>query len=217
MKPYKFIIVLAILICTLYSQIPSFGKTGNSDLDSLASWLSGSFSSQVQAQGDTNFVNVRLEMIPIWPDRRDGYWFYVEQALANYPQKPYRQRIYHVSRVNDSTFQSNIYLLNSPEQFIGFWEKGISLTNLSPDSLIFREGCSIFLKKTDTSTFQGKTIGKECISNLKGASYATAEVIVRPDMLISLDRGYNEFDKQVWGSKTEGYIFKKIKKYHIRF
>lgn len=197
--------------------MPSFEKAWSSDLDSLASWLSGSFSSQAQAQSNTNFVNVRLEMVPIWPDRRDGYWFYVEQALANYLQKPYRQRIYHVSQINDSSFQSNIYLLNRPEQFIGFWEKGIPLTNLSPDSLIFREGCSIFLKKTDTSTFQGKTIGKECISNLKGASYATAEVIVRPDMLISLDRGYNEFNEQVWGSKTEGYIFKKIKKYHIRF
>jgi len=32
-------------------------------------------------------------MVQIWEERTDGYWLYVEQAIAGYQDKPYRQRI----------------------------------------------------------------------------------------------------------------------------
>ena len=52
------------------------------DLDTLAGWMSGYFSSQQQAFKDSAYRDVRLHMVPIWKDRTDGYWLYVEQAVS---------------------------------------------------------------------------------------------------------------------------------------
>jgi hypothetical protein len=46
---------------------------------------------------------------------------------------------------------------------------------------------------------------------LKGASYATSEVVIYSDKLISWDRGWNDEGKQVWGAQKGGYVFLKQK------
>jgi CpeT protein len=48
-----------------------------------------------------------------------------------------------------------------------------------------------------------------CPSNLRGATYATSEVVVQHDKMISWDRGFDSRDKQVWGAEKGGYIFMK--------
>ncbi|HRW89883.1 MAG TPA: CpcT/CpeT family chromophore lyase, partial [Flavobacteriales bacterium] len=63
-------------------------------LAELASWMTGSFSSAAQAEADTNYYAIELEMARIWPERTDGVWLYVEQAVAAKKEKPYRQRVY---------------------------------------------------------------------------------------------------------------------------
>ncbi|NNJ53963.1 MAG: hypothetical protein HKP17_12405, partial [Ignavibacteriaceae bacterium] len=59
-----------------------------SDLDYLVNWMSGSFTSEAQAEKDTNYFNIELEMVEIWKDRPDGPWIYVEQAVAEFKDKP---------------------------------------------------------------------------------------------------------------------------------
>ena len=69
----------------------------STELKSLAQWMEGSYSTQNQHLKDTaNYFDIRLQIIPIWKDKKDGYWFYVEQAVADYIDKPYRQRVYHL-------------------------------------------------------------------------------------------------------------------------
>ena len=53
----------------------------------------------------------------------------------------------------------------------------------------------------------GSTAGKECGSDLRGASYATSEVTISSSTLESWDRGYDAADKQVWGAEKGPYIF----------
>jgi len=54
--------ILALGACT---------ESQESDLDQLLAMMTGSFSSQAQAEADTNFFDIRLEMKPIWTDRTD--------------------------------------------------------------------------------------------------------------------------------------------------
>lgn len=54
-------------------------------------------------------------------------------------------------------------------------------------------------------------MGKQCPSDRKGAAYATSEVTITPERLLSWDRGYNEKDEQVWGAEKGGYEFVKLK------
>ncbi len=181
------------------------------DLLLLKNYMTGSFSSTAQAEADSNFLDIRLEMKPIWPSRTDGFWFYVEQASAANLTQPYRQRVYRLTQENDSTFVSTVYTLPDPLRFAGAWKEPEALNTIKPDSLTEREGCAIILKNYGTEMFVGSTAGLDCDSDLRGAVYATSIVIISPDQMYSWDRGYNINGNQVWGAETGGYIFKKAK------
>lgn len=183
----------------------------NSDIDVLLSWMNGSFNSEEQSQNDSDYYNISLEMHRIWNNRNDGYWLYVEQAVTANKDKPYRQRIYHIFEDNDG-IKSVIYSIPDEKNFVGGW-KDISLFDkLSPENLEARDGCEVIIKRKDENTFIGSTVDKNCTSNLRGATYATTEVVITKDKMISWDRGFNDKDEQVWGAEKGGYIFNKLQK-----
>ncbi len=182
------------------------------DLKILRQRMSGMFSSEGQATGDTNFFNIRLVMKQMWTERKDGNWIYVEQASAKKLDKPYRQRVYHVYKQDKKTVISQVYEMNSPLRFAGEWQKLSPLQGLTPDSLISREGCAISLHRNKKGLYYGSTPGKECLSSLRGSTYATSEVVIFDDRILSWDRGFGADDKQVWGSEKGSYIFVKMRK-----
>lgn len=199
----KLLMILFFLISINYS---SFAQNY---MNYLVDYMTGSFSSREQAEKDTNYFNIELEMVQIWKDRTDGPWIYVEQAVADSKDKPYRQRVYQLNNRADLRIESIVYTLPDPLKFAGDYKKEFPLLRITPDSLTLREGCAVVLYMTDNGYFEGGTIDKNCKSDLRGASYATSEVIIYNDKLISWDRGFTEIGEQVWGAKEGGYIFKK--------
>ncbi len=118
----------------------------NSDIDVLLSWMIGSFNSEEQSKNDSDYYNISLEMHRIWNSRNDGYWLYVEQAVAANKDKPYRQRIYHIFEDND-VIKSVIYSIPDEKNFVNGW-KDISLFDkLSPENLEARDGCEVIIKR----------------------------------------------------------------------
>lgn len=178
-----------------------------SDLPTLATWLSGSFSSAAQAAADTNYFDIRLRVVPAWTDRADGPWLYVEQATASAQDKPYRQRVYRLRKGGDGTFTSEVYALPGARRFAGAWRQARPLATLTPDSLLARDGCAVVLRRTDDGHFAGGTVGNGCASDLRGAAYATSEVTVGPDIIESWDRGFAADGTQAWGATGGGYVF----------
>jgi hypothetical protein len=177
--------------------------------------MTGSFSSQEQAAQDTDYADVRLTVVQIWKDRTDGNWLYVEQAVAWSLDKPYRQRVYQLTQLTQDLFLSSVYEIDEPLRFCGAWRHEHPLAHLTPDSLHLKEGCGIVLRKTNDGHFRGCTVGKDCVTTLHGATYATAEVFISARTMITWDRGFDESDEQVWGAEKSGYIFKKIGDYPI--
>jgi CpeT protein len=206
----KRILLTAVIIVSAFS-VYAQKKIRKNDLEKLFHMMSGSFSSEAQAFRDTNYYDIRLQMKPIWGNLKNGYWFYVEQAMAKSMNKPYRQRVYHLYKLNDTCIVSQVYNLKDPLRFAGEFKKDNPLEHLTMDSLETKEGCAIYLLKKKKDHFSGSTPGKQCSSNLRGATYATSEVTVVNGMLISWDRGFDENDKQVWGATNGGYMFIKIK------
>ena len=180
-----------------------------SDLDVLGEWMTGTFSSAAQAAEDPEFFDVDLHITPIWTDREDGRWLYVEQAVAEAPDLPYRQRVYRVTEVAPGLFETQVYTLPDPGAVIGAWLAETPLNDLAPDDLEEREGCSIVMRRRG-DTFIGSTLGWLCTSSLRGATYATSEVMITPDGMVSWDRGFGEDNRQVWGSVVGGYVFDRI-------
>ena len=114
--------------------------------------------------------------------------------------------------MDETTIVSKVYEIKEPARYAGGWKDAIKLATLTSEELIDRQGCSIYLRKNADGTFQGATPEKECLSSLRGAKYATSEVVISPDQLLSWDRGWDANDKQVWGAVKGGYVFKKLRR-----
>lgn len=206
MKNVLLFLFASSIICSASAQV----KLAKDDLQVLQQRMTGLFSSRAQSLEDSSYYDIALHMEPIWPERKDGYWLYVEQAMARMLEKPYRQRIYHLTRQDKYTLVSKVFELPQPLRFAGAWKNKSLLSAITVDSLIDRQGCAIYLRKDDAGNFSGSTPGKACLSSLRGATYASSEVIIYADRLVSWDRGWDKDDKQVWGATKGGYRFVRI-------
>ncbi len=200
--------VLIALCCMFAGCSSKSAKKAESDdyYALLVDWMTGSFSSAEQAKMDSTYFDIRLEMIPIWEEYDEGAWLYVEQAAAEYLDKPYRQRVYLVEKVDDTNFTSKVFTLPEEERFIGAHKDLSAFKIITPDSLVFREGCTITLKYRN-GKFMGSTTGNGCGSSINDAVYATSVVSITENELRSWDRGFNAEGKQVWGAEHGPYIF----------
>ena len=191
------------------------GKSSDLDLQLLATWMAGIFNNQAQARQTQTYAYVTLYMIPIWKDRNDGYWFYVEQAMAEQPESPYYQRIYHLTRINEDLMESKLYTLQNAAHFTRVHENLAILDELAPELLVLSPGCSIILRRINESSFAGSTLGEGCPSELRGAMYTTSQIVINEHQILNWERGFDRSGKQVWGATMGGYIFSKIQVYEI--
>jgi hypothetical protein len=81
--------------------------------------MSGAFSNAVQAKIDSAFFHISLRMKPLKMNAARGHWLYVEQAMFNMQEKPYRQRLYRLQLEGDSAISSTVFELPAPNRFTG--------------------------------------------------------------------------------------------------
>lgn len=179
-----------------------------SELERVADWMTGSFTSAEQSVLDPDFLEINLHMARIWTERTDGKWFYVEQAMASRPDRPYRQRVYRLIVQPNGLIVSEVFTLpGEPLRFAGAWKRPELLRDLSPKELALLDGCAVVLQRISEIEYKGGTVGNGCASDLRGASYATSEVTITPEGLLTLDRGFDKNGEQVWGSTKGPYQF----------
>ena len=201
------LLILVITLSTSCKQKESIPKI-DQELNELFGLMQGSFNSQIQSEVDSTYFNISLHMYPIWEDK--GNFLYVEQALNSKQDKPYRQRIYEVTRLNDSTFSSAIYKLDVDSLWIGKWKTPAAFDSISLKDISLKSGCEVLLTRLEPNYFAGETGEKTCESKLYGAQYATSEVEIFEDKIISWDRGFDAEGNHIWGAKEGGYIFNKL-------
>jgi len=189
-------------------------ERNRADLATLTACMSGTFSSEAQAMADPDFRHIVLHMGQIWPERAtpETRWLYVEQAMAQLPAKPYRQRIYKLTALGGGVIRSDVYTMAEPLKYVGGASNATMFAALAPESLTLRDGCSITLTRQEVTAdqqaaFVGATDSKLCPSELQGATYATSEALITPAGLRTWDRGYDKADQQVWGATKGGYEF----------
>jgi hypothetical protein len=179
------------------------------DVELAAAWLTGDFTSTEQAEEDPRHFAIELHVRPIWRARDDAPWLYVEQAAAGSVDRPYRQRIYRIEATDDGVASIICALPGDPLGFAGMYEMPEASDELSPDDLLLREGCTVFLTR-DGDSFVGSTRGEGCSSSLRRATYATSAVTMQADRLESWSGGYDEAGEQVWGAETGPYVFLRV-------
>jgi hypothetical protein len=201
-----FIFPILILASCSTSKGTKSSATADKDIEQLAQLMTGKFSSEAQSKKDTNYFNISLIMTPIWSERTDGIWLYVEQAMSTKLDKPYRQRVYHLQHPSKNTFTSDIYTLKDALSFAGLQEDKTKMDKLNFGVIDLKVGCTVTLKQ-QKNIYLGGTDADKCPSDLRGAKYATTKIELKKGALISWDQGFDAAGKQVWGATQGGYIF----------
>lgn len=198
-----------LLLCFLAFGASAVVGQQNENLKELCGLMRGTFTTELQAQQDTDYYDITLTMMPIWKFKDEGCWLYVEQALTQQLNNPYRQRLYHVIAVSDTTFESHVFEFNDPTDYVQLWRSAEIMEALTLDAVKEKEGCTVYLTKTALGQYIGTTKGEGCGSRLRSAQYATSEVEITSGQIVSWDRGFDANHHQVWGATKGGYIFKK--------
>lgn len=198
---------IGLFVCCLSVGFAFAGQAQS--LNQLVQFMQGSFDSYEQAKNDSAYFDVSLEMVKIWKKDKQTRWLYVEQAITKNKEKPYRQRIYGITQIAENEFVITVYLMPEEENYVGAYKKSKKrFKKLSPKQLTEKEGCEITLS-FNGALYTGSTDNRSCPSQLRGAAYATSEVEIYKDQLLSWDRGFDENNEQVWGAEKGAYIFKK--------
>ncbi len=207
------VILIFLSVCLWACTAQKMKKTTkrfNMEVKQLAEWMTGSFNSYQQAITNDAFYNTTLEVHPIWQERTDGHWLYIEQALANQQHQPYRQRIYQLKSLGKGKYEMVVYKIPQPERLINQWDNTIIFEQLSPEVLELRDGCSLFMH-LENGVFKGETVEGSCESHLRGAAYATSKVMVYKDSLKFIDKGFDKNGQLLWGDNDQAYVLKKQK------
>mgnify|MGYP002630446585 CR=1 FL=1 len=169
--------------------------------------LVGVFDSEEQSIDDPRYFAVQLVTCSVHaPDLGDDV-VYVEQALAENPGAPYRQRVYVLDGDNLSkTATTTVHALVDPDAAIGLCDG--DLVTFDASDVILRTGCGVVMEwDAADEAFVGGTADTSCESTMNGASYATSEVWVGRDRIDSWDRGFDVDGEQVWGAEAGAYQF----------
>jgi len=183
---------------------------GSTSLQRLTTAMIGSFTTAEQALADQDCRNITLHVSRIWSDRSDGRWLYLEQALTDAPEHPYRQFIYQCTAREDGDIEVHIFNLPDPIAATGAWKNPALIDKLRPADCTLQRDCTLIIQAHPDGSFTGKTAGRGGASELRGASYATTELSISTQQIKIWDRGYNARGTQVWGSINSGYLFKKF-------
>mgnify|MGYP006145591989 FL=1 len=199
------VLLIAILLTTACKT--NQNQSESKELKELVSIMQGHYSSEKQALADKDYYNISLRMTPIWKSK--GNYLFVEQAIFDKQDKPYRVRIYKVSQ-RGNEFISEIYTLKDEKAWIGKWATPEVYDQLTEADIELKSGCEVVLKRTGKHRFEGATGDKTCPSELRGASWANSKVTVTENTIHSWDQGFDKDGKQVWGATKGGYEFIKI-------
>ncbi|MBX3365330.1 MAG: chromophore lyase CpcT/CpeT [Phycisphaeraceae bacterium] len=202
-----FLLAPALTACSSPPPAQPSRHSLSADTFTLAEWLTGSFTNRAQARRDPAYAEVTLHTARIWPESHDGYWLYLEQAAADTPDRPYRQRIYHLVESPSGQIRCAIYTLPEPRLAVGAWRKPDHFRPLNSADLRRLDGCDVVFVREATDRFFGTTDAQTCPSTVQGAAYATSQAWVTPDTIATLDRGFDTRGTQVWGPTSGPYRF----------
>lgn len=204
----KTLIILSAISLFVNCKSTQDGASKNSvEMQELVTIMQGHYSSEKQSKADEDYFNISLRMIPIWKEK--GNYLFVEQAIFDKQDKPYRVRIYKVHQEGD-TYISEIYIIKNEKDWIGKWATPKVYDKLTEADIELKQGCQVTLTRVGKNSFVGATGDKTCPSELRGASFANSKVTVTQNEILSWDQGFDKEGKQVWGATKGGYEFIKI-------
>lgn len=179
-------------------------------LDDYMSLATGSFSTAAQAATDSRYDAVTWHIAEIWSDRdADARWIYSESWMDD-AERPYMQRLSRISGNADGSLRAERFRIPDATRFTGAHEDVARFDALAVGDLEPVAGCDAVLVRAGSGRFEGGTLGKQCPSAYKGASYALSHMTLHADGMTNWDRGFTESGELAWGPASGGYRFLRV-------
>lgn len=122
----------------------------------------GHFSNKRQVEQDPLITEKEQEfvVVPIFRDRPNEFWVYLEYFSPSVPEVPFEQRVQEYVRINRDTVLVRIYHLKNPEKYLNAWCKPDNniLSKLSKDELILNEGCNFVFGRDKEDKYVFNTV-----------------------------------------------------------
>ncbi len=217
---------LALAAALLAALAGGHGATGvpargdDQELATLAQWMTGSFDTFAQVEADlaagAPYTHLRAVM-HIHPVAIAGltnpgaFTFYVEQAAADTPAQPYRQRVYLLTR-REGVLVNRIFRIADPHRFVGAHARPELLAGLTTEQLTPEPGCDLVWTRVSEELYSGIAgLLGSCRTTWRGAASTVSQVLMTPHSITSLDQGFDAQGHHVWGPKpgTPGHVFVK--------
>jgi CpeT protein len=219
MVKMKHVLLLLLFPLSLQAQWRDneWSKVDGYDVVEYTERIVGKFATTTQHKEEPYFDDVTVETFWIRDDM-EGIWLYTEQSNTG-DSIPYRQRVYNIVWLNDTTIVSKVYRLKNPKQVEypqskSFLRGGPTfyelLARIKRSDLIHMEGCDTNIHKGIDGNYYGSTDAEECKGSYMGANYTTSQFRVYPHMVVSWEQGWKNDGEQVWGSSRGYYYYRKI-------
>jgi CpeT protein len=212
-----FFLFVVVVVAVSVAKAQSVRLPKDKDLKKIAKWMTGTFDTFAQVEQDEaanaayQHTRALVWVVPVEIKGFDanGIAFYVENQAANARNKPYRQRVYFLNRVNGKPVMQ-IYKIRNDSDFVNAYARTDKFKNLTFDRLTRETGCDITFEKKSEKLYVGTAgEGRTCKSNLRGATYALSKTELSPNKWINLDQGFDDDGAHKWGPPpgTIGHIF----------
>jgi hypothetical protein len=174
-------------------------RADDADVNRVAGMLAGHFVSEgaFVGGGGTRLI---AELVP---KSRFGFGapvLYVEEARADSPDRPYRQRFLRIEDAGASRALLKVFEPKDRIAVAGKWREPADLALFGERDVVERKGCDIVLVK-DGDAYAGETKGNGCPSPLAGGRTMTERLRVGTGDLEIAEAGFDAAGKRVWGAE----------------
>lgn len=182
----------------------------DAEIEKIAKMLTGSWKSSMpvpEGGNPSESVEVGMFIAPVRVrDMTD--MLYVESARMDSVQAPYRQGFFQIFRFRDGLRLRTFELARrSGGAMVGMWTNPDLFPSVERADLVATMDIDL---KPDGDGFSGKSPAPYATS-LNGAVEMTSELSLRPDRIITADRGFNAKGEIVWGAKADAtYEYQRI-------
>lgn len=178
----------------------------------------GHFSNKGQVEANTTTEPWQeFIVMPIFQDRPNEFWVYLEFFSPELLESPIDQRVEQYVQVSRDSFRMEVYYLKNPEKYINAWKmEEFPATDIRED-LVRGDGCDLIIAHQEDKPGTYKTVIPEeftceMLTSKGAARYVDLSFELSDDQYLMWFHFYSSKGKHLKKSAKNGLQFKRLEK-----
>lgn len=190
--------LLLVCACLFHGSAYALLQSKNTKL--LKQWLTGVHQSTNETIHNQQ-IDLALEVLPIWQERPDGEWLYLESRIIDSNDKPFHQRIVHLVETINGNMRLYNYSIPRASDFAGAYYSPEILSSLTLSQLSLNSSCEFNVKLNKSRNFIAKAEEERCQRGDSDMLFMSTFFTISESYISFLDR--DMFDEPVQFKKQQ--------------